>query len=191
MKKRTKKVIFFGLAESGKSTILRMVEGQKITKSTEFLPTIDYNQLNFLVNNEIAVTIIDLGGATAFLDRFIGELAEFMFSGLSTFVLIVDSLDIQGLPRVKYYLDLAVKRIEQYCPQAHVFLFQHKVDLIPQKFCKEVDQTVKEYLLKDIVRDIHYYKTTILNNGIDDAMRAVFETTVGAPLTSYSRIRSS
>jgi len=193
MGKRTAKVIFFGLARSGKSTILRMVEGKKFPEDRDFHATIDYETLKFLINDEIEVTIFDCGGATPFLDRFTGELAEFLFSELTTFVFVVDSIDIQGIHRAKFYLDLSLKKIEQYSPNAHIFLFQHKVDLVPQKLQEEVHQTVKEYLLKDIARDIHYYETTIIQNGIDDAMRAVLETTVDTPLKRYfslSEVRS-
>ena len=185
MNKKTAKVIFFGLARSGKSTILRLVEGKKITKEMYHDATIDYETLKLLVNDETEVTIFDCGGVIAFLDRFTGELAEFLFSGLTTFVFVVDSIQIPEISRAKYYLDRCLEKIEQYCPQAHIFLFQHKVDLIPQKLREEVHQTVKKYLLKGISRDIHYYETTIFQNRIHDVMRAVFETTIGAPLKSY------
>ncbi len=183
--KRTAKVIFFGLARSGKSTILRLVERKKITKEMDFHATIDYETVKLLVNDEIEVTIFDCGGVTAFLDRFTGKLAEFLFSDLTTLVFVVDSIEIKDLSRAKYYLDLSMIKIKQYCPQAHVFLFQHKVDLIPQKLRKEVYQTVRKYLLKNISRDIHYYETTIFQNRMDEVMRAVFETTIGAPLKNY------
>jgi len=99
---------------------------------------------------------------------------------------VVDSIEIRDLARVKHYLDLSLTKIEQFSPHAHVFLFQHKVDLIPQKLREEVHQTVKKYLLKRLTRDIHYYETTIFQNRISEVMRTVFETTIGAPLKRYS-----
>ena len=186
MDKRTVKMIFFGLARSGKSTILRVVEGKKLTKEMVFHATIDYEEIKLLVNDEIEVTIFDCGGVTAFLDRFTGKLAEFLFSRLTTFVFVVDSIEIKDIALVKKYLDLSLAKIKQYSPQAHVFLFQHKVDLIPQKLREEVHQTIKKYLLKNITRDIHYYETTIFQNSIAKVMRVVFETTIGSPLKRYS-----
>jgi GTPase SAR1 family protein len=191
MEKRTAKMIFFGLARSGKSSILRVLEGKKITKEMEFHATIDYERVKLLVNDEIEVTIFDCEGLTAFLDRFTGELAEFMFSGLTTFVFVVDSIDIQGISRAKYYLDLALKKIEQYSPNARIFLFQHKADLVPRKLREEVHQTIKTYLLKDISRDIPYYETTIFQNRMDEVMRFVLKTTIGAPLKDYFFLEGS
>lgn len=66
MEKRTVKVIFFGLARSGKSSILRVLEGKKITKEMEFHATIVYERVKLLVNDEIEVTIIDCGGRLRF-----------------------------------------------------------------------------------------------------------------------------
>ena len=180
-KKKSKKVILCGYRASGKSTILRMVtEGHRLSKD-EIFPghaTIDYSRRQQLVD-DIELTFFDLSGKTAFLDRFTGELAEFIFSGVATLVYVVDSIEMKDISRTKYYLDLCVKKIDQYSPETPVFIFQHKYDLVPKKLRQEVYQSIKEHLLKDITRNISYYETSVFDTSIIVAMCAVYQAILG------------
>ena len=100
-------------------------EGWMPHKDHDSPPTIDYDRYEKTVLG-IEFTLFNLGGQTAFLDRFIGELSEFIFSGVVSFIFSVDALEIKKLPKAKYYFDLALKKLTQYSPSASVFLFIHK-----------------------------------------------------------------
>ena len=119
----TKKVILCGYRAPGKSTILRMVTEGKILSRDEIsdpgTATIDYARRQQMVD-DIDITFFDLGGNTAFLDRFTGELSEFIFRGVATLVYVVDSIEMRDFSRVKYYLDRCMERIDQYSPEAAV-----------------------------------------------------------------------
>ena len=85
------KIILLGLAESGKTTILKVVsEGYIPDKKAPYSATIDYERKNISLFGK-TLTIFDLGGQKGFLDRFIGELAGFIFSKVKIMIFVVDS----------------------------------------------------------------------------------------------------
>lgn len=182
-KKKTSKVLILGLAESGKSTIIRAVtEGKIPKKDDKYNATIDYERKQKVIAGT-ELTIFDLGGQTAFLDRFTGELSEFIFSGVKTLVFVVDSVNIQGISRAKYYLDLSLKKLSQYSTNASVFIFQHKTDLIPKKLRDEVRKTINDYLSAGVTQKLKYYETSVFSDTIFQAMGEVYAEASGARKT--------
>ena len=84
------KIIILGLAESGKSTIVKsFTEGHKSSQEGTYSATINYERKKYsFLGKEL--TVFDLGGQQSFIDRFTGSLAEFIFSEVRAFVFIID-----------------------------------------------------------------------------------------------------
>ena len=182
-RKKTSKILILGLAESGKSTIIKVViEGKVPKKGESYKATIDYERKQKVIAGT-ELTIFDLGGQTAFLDRFTGELSEFIFSGVKALVFVVDSIQIPDISRAKYYLDLSLKKLDQYSPDAKVFIFQHKSDLVPKNLKSEVKKTISEYLLQGVKREIKYDTTSVFSDSIFKAMGDVYAEASGARKT--------
>jgi GTPase SAR1 family protein len=181
--KKASKVLILGLARSGKSTIIKVVTEGHIPKiDDDYHATIKYERKQKVIAGT-ELTIFDLGGQTAFLDRFTGELSEFIFSGVKTLVFVVDSLNIQEISRAKYYLDLSLKKLNQYSPESTVFVFQHKTDLIPKKLKAEVGTTIREYLSTGVSQQMKFYPTTVFSDTIFRAMGEVYAEASGARKT--------
>ena len=182
-KRKSSKVLILGLAKAGKSTIIRAVtEGKIPEKNADYHATIDYERKQKVVAGT-ELTIFDLGGQTAFLDRFTGELSEFIFSGVRTLVFVVDSIEIKDISRAKYYLDLSVKKLDQYSPNSSIFIFQHKADLVPKNLKEEVRKTVNDYLSAGINKKLKYYETSVFSDSIFRAMGEVYAEASGARKT--------
>ncbi|UCE14128.1 MAG: 50S ribosome-binding GTPase [Candidatus Heimdallarchaeota archaeon] len=182
-RKKTSKILILGLAESGKSTIIRVVtEGKIPSKDDKYQATIDYERKQKIIAGT-ELTIFDLGGQTAFLDRFTGELSEFIFSGVKTLVFVVDSIKIPEISRAKYYLDLSLKKLDQFSPEATVFIFQHKVDLVPKKMRQEVKKTIADYITTGVSRKMKFYTTSVFSDTIFRAMGDVYAEASGARKT--------
>ncbi|MHA1971785.1 MAG: ADP-ribosylation factor-like protein [Candidatus Hodarchaeales archaeon] len=182
-RKKASKVLILGLAQSGKSTIIRVVtEGRIPSKEETYNATIDYERKQKVIAGT-EITIFDLGGQTAFLDRFTGELSEFIFSGVKVLVFVVDSIQIQAIQRAKYYLDLSLKKLEQFSPEASVFIFQHKTDRIPKNLKDEVRQTIQEYLSAGVSTTLKYFETSVFSDSIFRAMGEVYAEASGARKT--------
>ncbi|MFX1251419.1 MAG: ADP-ribosylation factor-like protein [Promethearchaeota archaeon] len=184
----TDKIILLGLAESGKTTILKVVsEGYIPDKKAPYSATLDYTRKNVSLFGK-TLTLFDLGGQKAFLDRFIGELAEFIFSGVKILIFVIDIVEVTRLSLAKYYLDLALKRIKQYSSTAAVYVFLHKTDLIDQtdqKRLTEYCNDIKTYLLTELDYPMTFFETSVF----DPAIFQVFKDLL-APLTKGDTLSS-
>ena len=172
--KKSQKILIMGLPLAGKTTIHHYIGKHRIINSTT--ATIDYQRYTLVIGaNELH--IFELAGQPAFFDRFIGELAEFIFSGVKTVIFVLDPTDTRDLKKVKDRLDLILKRLQQYSPKASVFIFQHKLDLVPKEEQNQTRKKIHEYLIQghpnSIVDKIHYHETSIHSYSIVRAVDAV------------------
>jgi Ras-related GTP-binding protein A/B len=152
-------------------------------RDTDFHATIDYETHTQIINNT-EIEFWDLGGATAFLDRFVGQdpdsdISNIIFKNMDTLVYVVDSIEIKDITQSRKYLKLCLKKTTKYSPMAAIFILQHKVDLIPRKMREEVYHTIKDYLFKEITQHLWYYETSMVNTSIVVAMCAVYQATLG------------
>lgn len=173
--KDTKKIVIMGLARSGVTTVFqRFIYPQRPPLDPEegYYATLDYEIHQKSIQGSW-VTFYDLGGQVAFMDRFIGPLAEFIFSEIDSLVFVVDSIEIKDITRAKYYLDKALELVFQYNPEASLFVFQHKIDLLPTLLKEAVHQTIKRYLTTDIPHPFQYYETSDMTKSITTAINAV------------------
>ncbi|MFX0206669.1 MAG: ADP-ribosylation factor-like protein, partial [Candidatus Hodarchaeota archaeon] len=139
------KIIMLGLAESGKTTIINVVkEGHLPNGKVPYNATVDYERNKITLFGK-TLTVFDLGGQKAFLDRFMGELAEYIFTNVNTLIFIVDIVEISKLSLSKYYLDLTVDRLNRYSPNASIYVFLHKIDLLIQNKMQDFCNDIKKY----------------------------------------------
>ncbi|MFQ5821439.1 MAG: ADP-ribosylation factor-like protein [Candidatus Heimdallarchaeota archaeon] len=172
-KRRTDKILLMGLAESGKSTIVSVAfEGHSPPpRGARYAATLDYVRKNIEVDGE-KLTIFDVGGQKAFLDRFTGELAEFIFSDARALIFIVDLTKLGELSRAKFYIDKCITNLEKFSPDARIFLFLHKKDLITDEL-EFYEYTIKPALLSDVSVPVTYFFTSVYDKSIYEATEAV------------------
>lgn len=171
------KIIMIGLSESGKTTIIKVItEGYVPDKKAKYTATLDYERNKLSLMGE-KLTFFDLGGQKALLDRFTGELAQFIFSNVKALLFIVDTVDISRMSRAKYYLDLTLKNLNLYSPSAPVYAFLHKIDLFtyekPEEF-QNFTSDIKAYLTANIQRSISFFETTVFSDSIYTAFGKIF-----------------
>ena len=126
------------------------------------------------------MTLFDLGGQVAFLDRFTGDLAEFIFSDVTALIFVVDLINVSELSRAKYYFDLAIKRISKFSPGAKLYCFLHKIDLIDHSKITDIAENMKKYLIVNIKLPIVFFETTVFTDSIFNAVGRIFGEASGA-----------
>ncbi|MHA1513001.1 MAG: ADP-ribosylation factor-like protein, partial [Candidatus Hodarchaeales archaeon] len=160
------KVLLMGLGASGKSSIESIVfEGKSLESVKDYNATINYTRTT---RNIIDSTfqIIDCGGQELFLSNFIGDQAEFIFSDVSILIWVVDLSNFDQVSTGKFYFDHAVNRLHEFSPEAVIFCFLHKSDLLKPNMHDEITANMKTYFTPPVDIEIHFRLTTIHNNSI-------------------------
>lgn len=160
-----------GLAESGKTTIIKVVaEGFVPQKKADYTATIEYKRKSYTMFGK-QISLFDLGGQKSFLDRFVGDLAEFIFTNVVTMIYVFDIVNMSSISQAKYYYDMGVKTLKKYSPDANIRLLLHKIDLVEQDKKDDFISSIKDFLELDDTYPI--YETSIFDKTIFDAMESI------------------
>ena len=162
-----------GLAQTGKSTIIKVVaEGYNPKLDTPLSPTLEYDRKSYSIFGK-EVSMFDLGGQKSFLERFVGDLAEFIFSHVAVLVYVIDITQVSKLSRAKYYLELALKNIKTYSAEAKVCILLHKTDLIMPDKRSDYIKNFSAFITQDINKQLSIYETSIFNNSAISAFQQI------------------
>jgi len=183
------KVLLMGLGASGKSSIKSVVfEGKSLESVKDYSATINYSRSTKNIIDS-AFQIIDCGGQELFLSSFIGDQAKFIFSGVSILIWVVDLSNFDQVSTGKFYFDHAVNRLVEYSPNAVVFCFFHKADMIIDKMHDEIYENMKTYFtppesIKTLA--VHYMLTSIYDHTIFLAVGDMIRTLIVKDSTANS-----
>ncbi|MHA2233528.1 MAG: ADP-ribosylation factor-like protein, partial [Candidatus Hodarchaeales archaeon] len=168
-----------GLAESGKSTIIRsVVEGETPKLGERYDATIHYQRKRKVIA-DTELVVFDLGGQIRFLDRFTGDLAEFVFSETDIFIFVIEPLKVADFSRAKYYFELSLEKLQQFSPNAQVYIFLHKIDLLPTKMVETASKNIRNYLTSDLAREYQFYETSVFSESIFIALGKILADMTG------------
>ena len=162
------KIVILGLAESGKSTMIQsVIEGIQPSNDDKYNATINYQRFSKIIY-EIDFSFFDLGGQTRFLDRFTGDLSEFVFSGIDSgaFIFVLDALKVTELSRAKYYFELSLQKIKELSPNTKIYIFVNKMDLLPPESKIDVSNILQDYLLSESISYNEIFETSVFSESI-------------------------
>jgi predicted regulator of Ras-like GTPase activity (Roadblock/LC7/MglB family) len=155
-----------GLGASGKSSIRSIIfEGKDVADVADYAATINYTRSSKSLIGT-AFQIFDCGGQESFINTFIGDQAEFIFSDVRILIWVVDVSNFDQVSTSKFYFDHAVAKLNEYSPGAEVFCLCHKVDLILPDTRGELLETMKLFFAPPFPVTVHYAGTTIFDHSI-------------------------
>jgi signal recognition particle receptor subunit beta len=145
-KHQGKKILVSGFGMPGVTSVSTVLcTGQPFMDEPAL--TLNY-EINTLRIRDTDITIVDLGPQSAFLNRFTGELAEFIFSGVQALIFVFDASS-PALPTARRYLEKEIKCLKQYSPNSPYYVLINKMDLIPEEKHEAVINTIKTSLNKE------------------------------------------
>jgi len=158
------KIILAGLAEAGKTAVKRLFFLKHKTEDVDGLTaTLSYERLAVTIN-KTPITILDLGGQRIFLKRFLTTFSPFIFNSVVTLVFLIDVSNRTARNNAVQYFKACLEKIEKYSPEAHIFVFLHKNDLVEHwPNYESIHEQLKEQFQIECKKQLRFFRTTIFN----------------------------
>jgi len=139
----TKKIIFTGLDNSGKTSILATLEAEKFIKAnvkpTTFVERKEFHFLDYLISTH------DLGGQKKYLIKYLKQPDKY-FAGTDVCVYVIDIQDIGRFTETLDYAKDLLAEFDELRIKPRIYVFFHKSEEILEQGDKNID-TLQERLL--------------------------------------------
>jgi GTPase SAR1 family protein len=167
------KVLFTGLSQSGKTSIIQVVfKGIEPEATKDLPPTVRYTRQKKQLKG-FEYYIVDVGGQIPYLEEIFDVLEETIFTNLNYLFYVVDVDNIEVFYQAREYFALALKSVEKICMNATVVVLAHKMDLIPEEERDAKIERISEIFFLDSLENVKIYGTSIYEDSIFDVMKKV------------------
>ncbi|MFX0171957.1 MAG: ADP-ribosylation factor-like protein [Candidatus Hodarchaeota archaeon] len=175
------KILIAGLSEAGKTAVKRIFFLKQKTEDVDSLrATINYERLSVSIHGK-PINIVDLGGQKIFLKRFLSSFSPFVFSSVKIFIFLIDVANKTSRNNAVAYFAACHEKLMKYSPNAEVFVFLHKNDLVRNSPNYEnIHELLKEqFQLEYPGSSLRFFRTTIYKpETIIDSFGRIFELTI-------------
>ncbi|KJA27073.1 hypothetical protein HYPSUDRAFT_35617 [Hypholoma sublateritium FD-334 SS-4] len=125
-----KKVLLMGASGSGKTSMRSLIFSNNPASLTARLgATIDVEQNHVRFLGDLILNLWDCGGQDAFMDSYLTTQRGTIFKQVGVMIYVFDVESREILKDLEYYRD-CMTGLQQYSPDAAVFLLIHKMDLV-------------------------------------------------------------
>jgi GTPase SAR1 family protein len=167
------KVAILGLSQSGKTSIRQVVfEGFAPESTSQNPATVRINRKLFNLAGS-SINLFDVGGQSAYLNEVFQQYQERTFSDVKAVIFVVDVSDAANVMRSKYYFDLTVENVKQISRLARIYVFAHKMDVVPVNKRQAVLQSIKDIFEIDSMENAEIHGTSIFEDTLWDAMQKI------------------
>ncbi|MHA2246251.1 MAG: ADP-ribosylation factor-like protein [Candidatus Hodarchaeales archaeon] len=174
------KILIAGLSEAGKTAVKRIFFLKQQTEDVDSLSaTINYERMSLTIH-DTPITIVDLGGQKIFLKRFLSGFSPFVFSSVKTLIFLIDVANKTSRNNAIQYFKACLEKLSIFSPEAEVFVFLHKNDLVRDSPNYEsIHEQLKEQFQLERPHRLRFFRTTIYKpETVIDSFGRIFELTV-------------
>lgn len=167
------KIAILGLSQSGKTSIRQVVfEGFAPESTSQNPATVRINRKLFNIAGS-SINLFDVGGQSAYLNEVFQQYQERTFSDVKAVIFVVDVSDAANVMRSKYYFDLTVENVKEISRTARIYVFAHKMDVVPVNKREAVLQSIKDIFEVSSMGNAEIYGTSIFEDTLWDAMQKI------------------
>jgi Ras-related GTP-binding protein A/B len=167
------KILFTGLSQSGKTSIIQVIfEGKPPVATVDLRPTVRFTRKQHALNG-FSYLVVDVGGQVAYLDEVFDVLNETIFKNLGYLFYVVDIAEPEKFYQSREYFARALSSVEQFSKKAKIFVLAHKMDLIPKA---ERERKIAEFLeIFYLVNldNVELHQTSIFEDSIYKVMHKI------------------
>ena len=127
------KLLFLGLAQTGKSSIIQVVFENRDPETTSEIPATIGVRRRLLDFSGLSLNVYDVGGQITYLEEAFVDLRESIFSKIKSLFFVVDTSKYGDFEKAKMYFIRAIKNLQDYSPQGKMVVLAHKMDLVPEE----------------------------------------------------------
>ena len=170
-----KKILFIGLAQTGKTSIINVVFSGLSPEDTNDIPaTINSSrQIKDLSNMNILIN--DVGGQTSFLEHALTISKEMLFSDLFALFYVVDASNFGEYQQSRDYFLRALRTVAEFNKTTKINLIVHKMDLIPNDSKDKITSQLAELFNVNEHENIKLSGTSIFDSSIFDVIKETLE----------------
>lgn len=167
------KFLFMGLAQTGKSSIIRVVFEEMDPNETNSLPaTVRLNRSSFDFSNYM-VNVYDTGGQISYLEELFVALRESIFSHVKALFFVVDTSKRKEFKTSQTYFIRAIKNLLDYSKDAKIRVLAHKIDLIEPDKQDEIIEEIREVFSINKFDNAELYSTSIFDENLFKIIKSV------------------
>ena len=169
------KILFLGLAQTGKSSIIKVVFENMEPEKTSSLPATVGLKREFLDFSGYSLNVYDVGGQITYLEEAFLDLRESIFSYLKVLFFVVDSSKLLDLTTAKKYFERAYSNVQEYSKDAKISVLAHKMDLIPQEGRVKAIELISEFFDVRKYENVDLFETSIYEQSIFEALKKALD----------------
>ncbi len=164
------KLLFLGLAQTGKTSIIQVVFENKSPETTSEIPATVGISRKLVDFSDISLNIYDVGGQITYLEEAFVDLRESIFSRIKALFFVVDTSRQEDFETAKMYFRRAIGNLNEYSPEGKIFVLAHKMDLIPAEEREKAISSITEIFELEDYSEVEIHETSIYEETLMDAV---------------------
>ena len=164
------KLLFIGLAQTGKTSIIQVVFENKAPETTKEIPATVGLRRKLVDFSDISLNVYDVGGQITYLEEAFVDLRESIFTRIKVLFFVVDSSKYGELETAKMYFRRAIRNLNEYTPEGKMVVLAHKMDLIPTEEREKTISFITEILELEDYSEVEIFETSIYEETLMDAV---------------------
>lgn len=169
------KVLFIGLSQSGKTSIIQVVfEGREPEQTEQLQATVRFSRRK-VEFSDMTIFIFDVGGQTPYLEEIFETQKTNVFSNVKVLFYVVDSANFGTFHTSQSYFMRTIRTIHELNKDTKICILAHKMDLIPDAERNSTIQSISEIFSLDKLEGVKIFQTSIYEDSILNVMENVLQ----------------
>ncbi len=164
------KLLFLGLAQTGKTSIIQVVFENKAPETTEGIPATVGVRRKLVDFSDISLNVYDVGGQITYLEEAFVDLRESIFSRIKALFFVVDTSRHDDFEIAKMYFRRAIRNLNEYSPEGKTVVLAHKMDLVSTKEREKAISFITEIFELEDYSEVEIFETSIYEKTLMDAV---------------------
>jgi len=165
------KLLFIGLAQTGKTSIIQVVFENKAPETTSEIPATVGIRRKLVDFSDISLNVYDVGGQITYLEEAFVDLRESIFTRIKVLFFVVDTSKHDDFDQAKMYFRRAIGNLNEYSPEGKMVVLAHKMDLIPTEERENAISSITEIFELEDYSEVEIFETSIYEETLMDTVK--------------------